>query len=292
LSLKPVELISGDRVNRVLDAIGWTTGNAWILDSLTNSQLGTSTILAPTLGDRYVMLGKTTIQADTLDKVNALLHLQDVEKAENGMLLISKDGAVKFCDRHYLLRPPQTTPKWVFGDDASELPFVDFDPVFDDAEMANQVTCSIRGGTDQTVSDASSKLDNFLVCKDGETGLLANSDDEMLDRANWLLSRLKEPAWRIKSIVLDPEGDDRLWPVVLEAEIGDRITINRRPDGGALISADYNIEPIEISISDEFRWRIEWQLSPADPTKYWHVTNGDDEYAPYAVLDDTTVLGY
>ncbi len=285
------EELSGARANRVLDAVGWTTGHAWILDSATNSQLGTTTILAPTLGDRYVMLGKTTIQADTLDKVNALQHLQDVEKAENGMLFIGRDGAVVFCDRHYLLRPPQTTPKAVFGDDPSELPFVNFKPSFDDADLANEVTCTRKGGTDQTVSDATSKLDNFLVSKE-ETGLLANSNDEMLDRANWLLSRLKEPTWRIKSIVLDPEGDDRLWPVVLGAELGDRITVNRRPDGGALITSGYNIEHIEIFIDEEFRWRIEWQLSPADPTLYWHVTNGADEFAPYAVLGLTTVLSY
>lgn len=285
------EELSGDRLNRVLDAIGWTTGDAWILDSATNSQLGTTTILAPTLGDRYVMLGKTTIQADTLDKVKALQHMQDVELAENGMLLMGKDGAVMFYDRHYLLRPPQTTPKAVFGDDPSELPFVTFKPSFDDDDLANEVICTRKGGTDQTASDATSKLDNFLVSKE-ESGLLANSDAEMLDRANWLLSRLKDPAWRIKSIVIDPEGDDRLWPVVLSMELGDRITVNRRPDGGALMSGDYNVKHIEISIDEEFRWRIEWQLSPADPTKYWHVTNGDDEFAPYAVLGLTTVLSY
>ncbi|RJQ04815.1 MAG: hypothetical protein C4551_10065 [Bacillota bacterium] len=289
------EQLSSERVNEVLDDIGWTTGDAWVLDSLSNSQLGTSTILAPTSGDRYVMLGKTTVQAQTFtasDKVDALAHLQDVEKAEYGQLFMGREGALYFRDRHYLLRPDHQTPKAIFGDGGGdELPYVDFEPSYDDSELYNEVVCQRKNGAAQTASDGASKFDHFARTLP-DTDLLAASDSEMADRANWLLARRKDPQWRIKTIVLDPEGDDRLWPIVLGTEIGDRYTIRRRPGGGALIEADYEVQCIEVLISEEFRWQFIWTLWPSDPTKYWHVTNGDDEFAPYAVLGETTVLGY
>jgi len=291
----PAELSSA-RVNRVLDTVGWTTGNAWVLDSLTNSQLGTSTILAPTSGDRLVMLGKTTVQAQTFaaaDKVDALAHLQDVEKAEYGQLFMGREGALYFRDRHYLLRPDHQTPKAIFGDDLAgdELPYVDFEPSYDDSELYNEVVCQRKNGTAQTASDGTAALEYFKRTLP-DTDLLAASDDEMRDRANWLLSRRKDPQWRIKVIMLDPEGDDRLWPIVLGTEIGDRYTIRRRPGGGALIEADYEVQGIEIQISEEFRWQFIWTLWPSDPVKYWHLTDGSDQFAPYSILGTSTVLAY
>lgn len=94
--------------------------------------------------------------------------------------------------------------------------------------------------------------------------------------------------------MLDPEGDDRLWPVVLSAELGDRVRIRRRPFGGEMIEFEGFIEQIAFEIAEGFRWRITWGLSQADVAAgvYWQLTNGDDAYAPYSVLGTTTVLGY
>lgn len=285
------EELSGARVNRVLDAVGWTTGTSWVLDSATNSQLDSTTVLSPTEGDRAVMGGQTTVQAETLEEANALDHLHEVALAENGLLFVAKGGALAFHERHYRLKPVNTTSKATFGDDLSEMPFVDFELAYDDRDLYNEIRCTRQGGTTQTAEDATSKLEYFERTLT-EDGLLAATDAEMADRANWLLSRRKDPAWRVESITLDPEGDDALWPVVLGLELGDRITVNRRPDGGDLIGGDYHVEHIAWNISATFRWRVTLRLSPADPTTYWHVSDGSDEYAPYAVLGVTTVLAY
>lgn len=285
------EELTGERVNRVLDAVGWTTGTAWILDSASNSQLGTTTVLSPTEGDRAVMLGQTTVQGETLEDVNPLAHLHDVCLAENGLLFVSKGGALTFHDRHYRLKPVNQTSKATFGDAAGELPFVSFVPVYDRSQLYNEVQCTRKGGTMQTASDAAAKLEYF-VRKLPETDLLATTDAEMADRANWMLSRRKDPRWRMDSLTIDPEGDDALWPVVLGLELGDRITVHHRPRGGQVIGGDYWIRQISIDIDEEFRWRVVYGLSPAETTLYWHISDGTDEYAPFAVLGTSTVLAY
>ncbi len=283
--------LSGARVNRVLDAVGWTTGTSWILDSPTNSQLGITTILSPTDGERVVMQGQTQVQGEALENANALDYLHNINVTENGLMFVSKTGAFTFHERHYRLKPINQTSKATFGDAAGELPFVSFEPVYDDSELYNEVTCTRKDGTPQTASDETSQLDYFKRTLE-ESELLAVSDTEMLDRATWMLSRRKAPRWRMDTLMLDPEGDDRLWPIVLGLELGDRITVNHRPAGGAAIGGDYWIRQISLDISEDFRWRVVYGLSPAETVKYWHVSDGADEYAPYAVLGTTTVLGY
>ncbi len=283
--------LSSERIDAVLNAVSWTTGAAWVLDSLTNSQLDATTMLGP-VGDRLIMIGNTTVQADVLENANALQHLHEVAQAENGLLFMGRDGAVIFQNRHYRLAPEQMTPRWTFGDDlTSELPYVDAKLSYDDSDVYNDVRMTRRDGTTQAVMDSASQLDYFPITLTQDR-LLAASDLEMLDRAFWLLGQKKQPRWRITSLRLDPEGDDRLWPVVLQAELGDRIRVRQRPFGGALVEGEYHIKHIEINISEDFRWSVEWQLSPADMTKYWHVSDGGDEFADYAILGTTTVLSY
>jgi len=289
----PQEL-SSERINRVLDLIGWTLGASWVLDSPTNSQLGTSTILAPN-GDRLIHVGKSLVMAETLENANALQHLQDVALTEMGRLFMAADGSVVFQDRHYNLAPDRKDPRWTFGDDLAggELPYVEAKLSFDDQRLWNEVRCTRCDGITQTVTDLSSKLDYFPIVL-SQDRLLATTDLEMADRANWLLLHYKQPRWQIRTLELDPEGDDNLWPVVLSAELGDRVRVRMRPMGGEMIQFDGFIEQISFEITEGFRWRATWQLSQADVAagQVWQLTDGNDAYAPYSVLGTTTVLGY
>lgn len=292
-SAMPQEL-SSDRVNRVLDLIGWTTGNCWVLDSLTNSQLGVSTILAPN-GDRLVFPGQTTVMAETLEAANALQHLQDVTLTEMGRLFMAAGGEIIFQGRHYNLSPDRMAPRWTFGDDLSgdELPYVNAKFSYDDSRLWNEVRCTRVDGVTQTAIDLTSKADYFPIVLPQDR-LLAVNDLEMTDRANWLLAHYKDPQWRLESLEIDPEGDDRLWPVALSAELGDRVRVRKRPFGGELMQFDGFIEQIQFRIAEGFRWSVTWQLSQADVAagQYWQLTDGADAYAPYSVLDSTTILAY
>jgi hypothetical protein len=290
------EQLSSERIDAILDLCGYTTGSSWVLDSATNSQLDSTTILGTTTSERTILAGNTTVPEETFtDKANALEYAQQIALAENGRLFVNAEGTVCFYNRHHLLSPSQQVSRWTFGDasDPDALPYADLEPSDedDDGDIANVVTCQRRGGEAQVAEDATSKLDYF-VRPLTENDLLLTSDEEAADRAAWTLARRKEPSYRIKALTLNPHLDDRLWVPCLSAEIGDRITVSRLPQGiGSAWTEDYRIERIEWTIQGGL-WQVVWQLSPADAVLYWHVSNGSDEYAPFAVLGVSTTLAY
>ncbi len=291
LSTTYPEQLTSERVNAVLDDAGWTVGDAWVMDSLTNSQLGITTILGP-VNDRLIMVGNSSVQAATLQNTGALQHLQDVTQAEDGLLFATRAGIIQFVNRHYIDLPANRTPKAVFGDAVGELPYVSVS-IPDDTLLYNEIRMGRQGGTVQTAEDATSQLDYFLRTLAQES-LLATLDTEMADRANVYLSRYKDPLLRFDEIVIDPEADAGLWPVVLAIELGDVITVTRRPPGGgAAITLDCRIEHEAIDWSVEAGWRVVWRLSPIDATPPWLLAGAaGDAFSPYSVLGVSTVLGY
>lgn len=275
------------RVHEVLDDVSWTTGNSWVLDSSVNSVLGTTTILGPN-GDRLIGEGQSTLQASTLSKARALQHLQDVQASENGLIFVGKDGSVVFHGRHRRIKPPYTQSRATFGDGSGELGYADI-LLDDDTPVWNEVTLQRTGGTEQSASDQTSK-DRYFPRSYSDTTLLLTSDSEVLDAANWLLGRYKEPGLRVAGMVIKGSSDPaNLWPVVLNLEIGERVTLKRRPPGGgSAISQESFIEGIEHQ-ADALHgtWSTTFRLSPADTNTYWIL---DDTLA--SVLGTTTRLAY
>lgn len=296
LNTSYVQQSSDARINAVLDDASWTGGNSWVLDSATNSRLpdeggaGGTTILSPN-GDRDVRQGNSTILASTLANVTALQHIQDVSTTEYGLVFIKGDGSFAFYNRHYKNQPDMLISKGTFGDDISELLYTDYKTSYDSQYIYNDIRMQNTGGAVQTATDATSKLDYFPRTLAQES-LLGTSNAEASDRANWMLSRLKDPHYRVLSVSFQ-NGDDNLWSQILGRELWDRITVNRRPQGGTVFSQDYLIEGMQHSIKPGQTWETVWQLTMVDPTAYWLVC-GDaaDSYAPYAVLGTSTILGY
>lgn len=273
------------RVGRVLDAISWTTGQAWVLDSAVNSVLDSTTRLGP-VGDRLLSEGLSQVQASTLAAVSAVRHLQDVEQTERGLLFLGTDGAVVFQGRRQRINP---TSLATFGDrpEWGELPVREV-RITDDTPLYNEVTVTRQGGVAQTVSDAASQADYFPVSLNVSNLLV--TDSEALDDANARLGRYKQPrSPRISGLVLDGEGDPlRLWPHLLTREIGDCVTAQRRPPGDpsqAIAQVSW-IEGVEHQYSAESgQWTVGWALSPADTDIYWVL---DSPTA--SILDQTTRL--
>ena len=119
-------------------------------------------------------------------------------------------------------------------------------------------------------------------------------DNEAIDAANYLLNRYKQPTQRVEQLVLDPAANPDLWPVVLTVEIGDRVTVVRRPKAansgvGIVMSGDYFVEKISHDGIDmeKSTWRTVLQLSPVDLSQVGFL---DD--AVYGLLDSTMILAY
>ncbi len=255
--------LSSTRVAAVLDSVGWPTA------------------------DRDISTGKTTLQASTLANVSALQHLLDVQSAENGRLFCNGQGKVVFHDRYRPLRAPYNASMATFGDGAGELPYTDTKIAYDDSTIWNEVIVQRDGGAPQTAIDNTSQASYFTRTL-SRTGTLHINDNECYDAAQYLLSKYKEPELRILSISIVPRRDpDVLWPQVLAREIGDRVTVIRRPiTGGAAITRDYIIEAIQHDSMPGF-WTTKWQLSPAETEEYWVL--GD---SLLGVLGSSTRLGY
>lgn len=89
------EELSGARLNRVLDAIGWPASKRVIADGQTR-------------------VDALEVADDTAAK--ALQHIQDVVSAENGLAFIDGRGRFVFLDRYTQLGPPYSESKVTFND--------------------------------------------------------------------------------------------------------------------------------------------------------------------------------
>lgn len=233
---------------------------------------------------RQLQAGRSDIQAEAVNEV-ALRHLQAVAQVEGGQLFMDRDGRVTFHHRHERIYAA-TRAAPVFGDGVGELPYVALEISSDDEQLWNHVIVARRGGITAERSDAASQaayLRRTLERRD----LAITSDAEAEAAAEWLLRHYAQPQLVIRSMVIDPQADDALWPQVLGRELGDRVIVRRRPPGGGAVMEQSSIlEGVAWDVAPG-RWRVTWRLSPAEREAYWIL---DDTAA--SVLDSTTRLAY
>lgn len=236
---------TGARIGRILDVAGWPAA------------------------DRNIDTGQSTLQSSDLGG-SALEALWKVAETEQGLLFITGDGKVRFIARDSLLTAPYTTSQATFGDSGSEL---DYETIAIDPGTAtliyNEARVSRSGGTVQVVSDAAS-VTKYLRRTRVLDGLLHDSDATSRDLANWVVGHYKDPITRIAGLEIRPPLDEaNLYPQALGRELGDRVTVRRRPQNlGAAIEQAALIEGIEhrITAAD---WVTKWNLSPAETAVYW-----------------------
>lgn len=274
---------SDERVSAVLNTVGWTVGGAsWTIGV---SLLGLNTIVGPT-GDRTVGPGASTIQASTLANTSALSHLQDVNDTEMGLLYTDRVGAVTFYGRAHAALPAQTANQATFGE--LELPYVDIALSYDDTNIWNQVVVTRQGGTAQTANYLPSQTQYYLRTL-SMTSTLHDSDLAAHDLAFALVVKYSIPALQVISMTLDGEANPTLlYPQMLGRELGDRVTVRRRPLVGSTIEQISTIQGINISYdANGDGWAVVWRLAPADITTYWLL--GD---SVQSLLGSTTILGF
>ena len=95
-----------------------------------------------------------------------------------------------------------------------------------------------------------------------------------------MLSKYKDPIFRIKPLKINPYYDiGNLFSQVLGRELGERITVKRRPHGlGNTISLDVIVEGIDHEITPgQNKWTTTWYLSPADINSSYLIV-GDSVY--------------
>ena len=246
---------SGDRVERVLDAVGFGA-------------------------DRDIDVGLSSLAGTTFGG-SALQALQAVAGSELGWLFAGRDGTVTFRDRHSVIT---SEPTIVFGDRfvdpyldgyTAEYPGVEqFGVQFHDVELAsssdrlfNRVVVVPDSG-DEQVAEASGSQAEFGT-RTLRRQVLLDSDDEALDQATYLLGVYSAPEDRFSDLTVKLhdgrlDGQDRAR--VLRVDVGDRITVNVTLQGQTL-SRDCVVERVEHR-RDSQGWLARFGLSAADTTAY------------------------
>lgn len=245
--------LTGTRVGRVLDSIGWPTE------------------------DRIISAGDLTVQATDLSG-SALSELQLVQDTELGEFFLNASGLAVFQDRSYITsNPASRDSQATFGDGGyvatGELPYADVKLTGADDALANRVRATMVGGTEQIAQDAASMAANLKKTHE-RSDLIMQTDAAALEWANALLYQYKDPVRRFARLEFNtpsPEVEAVLWPQVLGREFGDRITIRRRPaGGGAVIEHDAFVRGVEHE-SDGVAWTSALVLQSTDRYSFFTI---------------------
>jgi len=253
--------LTGARVNRILNAAGWYTGQGG--------------------GSRDTDTGNTPLQATTFgDTVLNLLQLS--VDSELGQIYINGSGAVVFRARQALISDSRSvTSQATFGDNpaGSELPCATIGRADDDTTIANDIQVTRVGGTMQEVTDAPSITKYLFPRTYSRDDLIMVGDADALNWATWILYISKDGEDRFESVTIDPQYQPTdLWPQVLGRDMGDRITTVRRPPGLASpITRDGFISGVTHTYDvASSAWVTTWTLQDAS------------KYGSFFVLDNAT----
>lgn len=256
---------SGTRVGRILDWVGWDS-------SLRSIDAGEVTIEAVPSSQR----GQAALDA-----------LHDVDNTEGGQLYMSADGKLTFRELDGPIADSRSLiSQATFGDSTGELPYTDIQFDFDDTLLRNYVTTTRNGGAQQIASDSAS-ITTYGTMSYSRPTTLEVSDTAAYSAAQRVVALYKDVKTRVSQIVVNGESSANgktptdIYPQILGREIGDRITVKRRPQGvGSAITKDVLIEGIQHD-ADPSKWITTFQLSPI-PT-YGNVTSTN-----WLILNDST----
>jgi hypothetical protein len=243
------------------------------------------------------VMGPSTVkEGDT-----ALAAIQQASDSAFGNFFENADG-IAYASRNS--RYLQTTAAYTFGErvDLGEYPYegdiiYDLDPT----QVLNIADITRSGGVKVHAEDGTGASQKRYGKRTFTRTIDIASDNETIDAATWTVANRKSPLMRVSAITFSAgrvtgltAGDGSLWPMVLNLEIGTRVTVKRRPkaaNGGAGItmSGDFYVESIEHHgiDSDTGEWFTTLLLSPAPGAQPWILEN-----SVYGVLDSTTVLGF
>lgn len=252
---------SGARVTRILDSAGWPAG------------------------DRIVAAGDSTLQETTLEG-DAWAELQTVAASELGELFVDGGGRIVFRNRRsFLTRAASLTSQGTFGDTSAELPAEDVAVAGDDATFFNDVRVTVAGGTEQVAEDADSQALYYRKTYRPPVEPLLETDADALAYAQWLLHIAAAPELRFTDLqVLAAAGPSDLWPQALGREVGDRITVIRRPPVGDPIQREVFVRGIRHEFTDG-TWTTTWALQDASRYGSFFVL----DHAELGVLDSNAL---
>ena len=222
---------AGERINRVLDNIGWDEG-------LRNIEAGTTDALQPTT----LAQPAWTEMLLTADSVN-------------GYLFVDRFGAPTFQSRSNFPR----TPTQFFGTGGN--PIRNLKISSDADQVFNVIKFARTGGSVQVAQDAVSQAEN-RVRGYARSDLIVNSEDQVLGSANYVLSQHKDLVLRVEGFdpVLSDTSAAALWADMLRLDMLSRHSSSFITTDGRAIVDEGLVRGLALKITP-FDWR--WTISSA-----------------------------
>lgn len=231
------------RVTALLDTIGWPS-------ALRSVETGASTVQAT-----GSLVGKTARDV-----------LQAAADDELGNVFVDASGSIVFHNRAHRNSAASVC---TFGEGAGEVPYVEGVQVdFDDTYVQNRVEVTQSGSSPTYVAvafDDASQTTYGLRTLTRSTAVSASADVD--GQAATLLARYKQPVARLSALPVEIKSNPSVIATVLAREIGELVTVKRRPLGAPTISLDVFVDGIEDRVSPT-GWTRTFLLTPkfADST--------------------------
>lgn len=247
--------LSGTRIGSVLDDAEWVTSK------------------------RDIDAGEVTLQADTPgDNTNVIQYLQTISKTEFGAFYMSREGLATFRDRDAF--QDFSNPLELGG---AGIPISSIAIDYGTEQLFNEISVERVGGSVQTVSASASQVD-YGLSELSLTGLLYTSDDDSLELADYLLSRYKDPTYRIDEVSIYMDGLTTAQQASVAAlEVTDPLQVTHTPAVGDPIVQFAAVDRISHSITPGGHY-VTITMSQAQPS---FLLDSDE----FGVLD-TSTLGF
>jgi hypothetical protein len=222
---------TGNRINDILNTIGWPT-------SL-----------------RVIDAGDTTCQADPATTRSALQALKNCEFSEYGAFYIDGSGDAVFISRTNLLKKKAQTPK--LFNQSGGVPYSSIILAFDDKLIVNNASIQRIGGTAQTSSNAASIIKYFQHSL-SQTNLVLNSDTDAANIALAYVSSRQETTQRFDSVTLDLAVPTSYQPATTAAALSldffYPVTITNTTPQGNIVTKTLEI------------FGVDWEITPTNFT--------------------------
>ncbi len=259
---------SGQRIDRVLDIIGWPEGRRDVDEGLTR-----------------------LIEHTPPETASVLDYLQQIARSEYGRLFVSADGDITFRQRRaWTRRTAELVSQVTLSDDPSGSTEFAYEQLKlrpgGRQNVKNLVVRGVEGGRTFTKTDQAS-IDSYGLLEDSQTDLLMLVAQEAQDQASYVLARFKDSLRTIESVTLNPIGAPAagLYEHLLGREIGERITVERSPRPGVSTSAEFWIEGVAHQFGGDLRWQTTWFLTSVETQQFFTI-----EDPLLGVLDDPNVV--
>jgi hypothetical protein len=226
-----------------------------------------------------------------------LAQIKACEKAEAGRFYFSTAGVATFRSHVWATTATKAiTSQATFGDSAAEAGYLYSEIVVDPAsidQIDNRADVTITTGATGTYTDSVSSAaygEQALSL----SGIPLTGPADAANLAQHMVTNTGRayPTTRVTSMTLKPRGaPTTLFPQVLGRDIGERVTVNRRPMSvGSAITALVTVEGVQHSITPD-DWTTTFLLAAAPKTaaEAGYFTAGD---AVLGVVDSGVVAAY